>query len=421
MYLENFKIEKYFIVFLVLFEFTVYLSNDMIMPGMLQVTQEFNELSANIPLALTAFLLGGASIQIILGPLSDSFGRRKLMVFGAGFFFFSSICLYFSNSFSEFIFFRFLQGMGTCFIGVLGYVTVQELFSEKEAVVTISLMANVALIAPLLGPLLGGAYLEFFAWRGIFLITSVLSFISFIGLYFFMPETAHFQYIENKKFTKKADLSMLPNLNILNIFKTMQNILKNKAFLSGCCLAGLNGVPILSWIALSPNILMEKLELSSALYGFCQVPVFGGIILGTLCVSKLLNRFSLQEMVQKGSIFIFISILIMGISSIIFKENLFILILPMSLYGIGLGAYNSSLYRLILYSTNQAKGTVASLFSIITALFFAAGTKLVSLIDTSHQMVGFALFCSVCTLLALPFLFLFLKKSEKKDYETVSK
>ncbi|MBN9113956.1 MAG: MFS transporter [Pandoraea sp.] len=69
---------------LVLFEFAVYISNDMIMPGMPMVTREFGASADMTTLALTAAMLGNASLQWLLGPLADRFGRRRVLLGGHG-------------------------------------------------------------------------------------------------------------------------------------------------------------------------------------------------------------------------------------------------------------------------------------------------------------------------------------------------
>ncbi|HVT63039.1 MAG TPA: multidrug transporter MdfA, partial [Legionellaceae bacterium] len=60
-----------FAVFLVLYEFLTYIANDMIMPGMLSVVHTFQADESNVATSLTAYVLGGASLQLFLGPLSD--------------------------------------------------------------------------------------------------------------------------------------------------------------------------------------------------------------------------------------------------------------------------------------------------------------------------------------------------------------
>lgn len=71
---------------LVLFEFATYIAHDMIQPGMLIVTSEFSVGPEWVSTSLTAYLIGGVVLQWLLGPLSDKFGRRPVMLFGILFF-----------------------------------------------------------------------------------------------------------------------------------------------------------------------------------------------------------------------------------------------------------------------------------------------------------------------------------------------
>ena len=88
---------------LVLFEFSVYIANDMIQPGMLTVTHEFGASAAWMASAMTAFLLGGALFQWLFGPLSDRIGRRPVMLGGTLFFIISCLATLLSNSIESFI------------------------------------------------------------------------------------------------------------------------------------------------------------------------------------------------------------------------------------------------------------------------------------------------------------------------------
>lgn len=126
------KTEIFFVIFLLLYEFSVYIANDMIMPGMLHIVKEFSVSDSYIPSSLSAFILGGASLQVLLGPLSDRYGRRIVMLMGVTLFVLSNIANGFANSIEVFMISRFFQGMGICFIGVIGYATIQEMFEEKK-------------------------------------------------------------------------------------------------------------------------------------------------------------------------------------------------------------------------------------------------------------------------------------------------
>ena len=141
-----------FAFYLVVYEFLTYIANDMIMPGMINVVASFHGPESAIASSLTAYVLGGASLQLFLGPISDRYGRRPVMLFGAGFFFLCTVFIACSNSIDQFLAARFFQGMGLCFIVVIGYSALQEIFAEMDAIRLISIMANVSITAPLLAP-----------------------------------------------------------------------------------------------------------------------------------------------------------------------------------------------------------------------------------------------------------------------------
>ena len=111
---------------------------------------------------MTGFLLGGALLPWLVGPLSDHIGRRPVMLGGVAFFILSCMATLFSHDIWSFMLLRVLQGMGLCFISAVGYATIQEAYAEKTAVKVTALMANVALVAPLIGPVAGAAFIQVF-------------------------------------------------------------------------------------------------------------------------------------------------------------------------------------------------------------------------------------------------------------------
>src|SRR5581483_8516613 len=124
----------FYAAFLVAYEFLTYIANDMAMPAMIRVVSTFHGPETAIASSLTAYVLGGASLQIFLGPISDRYGRRPIMLFGVFFFFLFTIALAGSNSINQFLIMRFFEGMGLCFIVVIGYATLQEIFAEMDAI-----------------------------------------------------------------------------------------------------------------------------------------------------------------------------------------------------------------------------------------------------------------------------------------------
>ncbi|WP_348945047.1 MFS transporter [Chitinibacter sp. FCG-7] len=370
---------------LVLFEFATYISNDMILPGMPAVVREFGANPTLIPSAMTVCLLGGASLQWLLGPLSDRIGRRPVMLGGAIFFTLSCLGILWSQSFSVFLFFRFLQGMGLCFIGAVGYAAIQESFSEAMAVRVMAMMANVALIAPLIGPVAGAAVLQIADWRWIFIVVAITSALSLIGLWLRMPETSP---------------KLASPLRIGTLWQDYKMVYQNRRFVFGGLALGLNCVPLLGWIALAPVILMQNAGLSTLDYGLWQIPVFAGLIAGNIILAKFVTHIPIQRLIQLGT-----WPMMLGLFAALYllydAQNWLWLVFAMGLASVGMGMINAALYRLTLFASDQSKGTVAAALGMFNMVVFAAGIELLKWSYAHWGNASFTLICFACGLIAV--------------------
>ncbi|PAX00770.1 multidrug transporter MdfA, partial [Acinetobacter baumannii] len=113
-------------------------------------------------------------LQWLLGPLSDRIGRRPVMLTGVVWFIVTCLATLLAQTIEQFTLLRFLQGISLCFIGAVGYAAIQESFEEAVCIKITALMANVALIAPLLGPLVGAAWVHVLPWEMMFVLFAVL-------------------------------------------------------------------------------------------------------------------------------------------------------------------------------------------------------------------------------------------------------
>ncbi len=377
-----------FATFLVLYEFLTYIANDMLMPGMLEVVHSFHGPESAVATSLTAYILGGASLQLILGPISDWYGRRPVMLFGAAFFFVCTIIIACSNSMDQFLLARFFQGMGLCFIGVVGYATIQEIFDEMDAIRLISIMENVSTIAPLIGPLVGAAFILYFDWRTLFVVIGALSLIALWGLWQFMPESVG-QIKRDGQQIKPVSLS--PRVVVTNY----KNLLFNAPFMLSSIALGLLEVPYIVWIALSPVILVSDAKLSIIEYSLWQIPLFGALILGTWLLQRLTHRGTVKKITLIGSALSVAGLILIFLLPYAFN-NYFIWLMPgLILHFFGLGVTIAPLNRFILFSTSVGKGTTSALMSMFTMFIIAAGIELANVLYASHNNLIFGLYCAL--------------------------
>lgn len=346
---------------LVLFEFATYIAHDMIQPGMLLVTQEFGVGPEWVSTSLTAYLIGGVVLQWLLGPLSDKYGRRPVMLSGILFFILACILTTRVSSIETFIALRFVQGISLCFIGAVGYAAVQEAFDEALAVRMMALMANVALLAPLAGPLAGAAWLTAGGWRSMFWLFAACSAVAFCVLWRVMPETAG----------DRSHSVALPQLA-----RNYAQLGKDRMVIFGSFAIGLVFIPILTWVALSPVILMHDEGLSRMTYALLQLPVFLTMIVGNITLGKLAGRVPIEQPVKFAAWPILTGLGIALLANMLNGHSYLFLTAGLSLYAFGAGMVNAGLYRLTLYSSDAGKGSVAAMLGMISILTLAVGIEL---------------------------------------------
>ncbi len=346
---------------LVLFEFTVYIANDMIQPGMMAVIETFNASREWVPTSMTAYLAGGMVLQWLLGPLSDRRGRRPVMLAGVLFFIGACLGILLVNTMEQFIALRFLQGFGLCFIGAVGYATIQESYEESVCIKITALMANVALIAPLLGPLAGSLIVRFASWQVMFIVFALLAAIALAGLWRGMPETA-----------SRIGESLSP----VGLWQDYKTVLANRQFLCGAMAIGLSCLPLLSWLAQSPVILMGDQGLTSVEYGMLQIPIFGALILGNLTLARLSGRRTVDRLIQFGAAPIIGGLALAAVATLWSPGACLWMTAGMSLYAYGIGVANAGLYRLTLFSSPMSKGTVSAAVGMLTMLVYTLGIEL---------------------------------------------
>ncbi|WP_426445201.1 MFS transporter [Siccibacter colletis] len=379
---------------LVLYEFSTYIGNDMIQPGMLTVVEQYQAGVEWVPTSMTAYLAGGMFLQWLLGPLSDRIGRRPVMLAGVIWFMVTCLATLLAQNIEQFTALRFLQGISLCFIGAVGYAAIQESFEEAVCIKITALMANVALIAPLLGPLVGAAWIHVAPWEMMFVLFAVLAAISFFGLAKAMPETA----------TRLGE-----KLSMKELWRDYKLVLKNVRFVAGSLGIGFVSLPLLAWIAQSPVIIISGEGLSTYEYGLLQVPIFGALIVGNLVLAKLTARRTVRALIILGGGPIVLGLVLAAFATVFSAHAYLWMTAGLSVYAFGIGLANAGLVRLTLFASDMSKGTVSAAMGMLQMLIFTVGIEV-----SKHAWVGggnglFSLFNLACGILWLGLMVIFLR------------
>lgn len=369
---------------LVLFEFAVYLGNDLIQPAMLSVTRDFGVSSSWAPSAMSFYLLGGGCIAWLVGPLSDRIGRKKILLAGALSFAITCLLILLTSNIQSFLGLRFLQGMGLTVISAVGYAAVQENFEERTAIKVMAIMGNMTLFAPLLGPIIGAFMIDYVSWHWGFIGIAVLAVLAWLGLKVAMPNDQTSQLVKRPLNTIWSDFG--------KVFKNKRFIIMTSALPLAC-------LPIMLWISLSPIMLVEKLGFSSMQYGLAQIPVLGALILGSVILVKVVDKYPLGQTILFGLPTMLIGALIILIGLFIPSYFVWTLIIGMTIMSFGEGICFSVLYRLAMMSSDVSKGTVASAMSMLMMFSYFIVLELSRILFENYALVAFSLCCLLLILL----------------------
>jgi DHA1 family bicyclomycin/chloramphenicol resistance-like MFS transporter len=149
------------------------LTIDMYLPALPTIRDDLGTTSATVQLTLTGTLVGLALGQLVVGPLSDAFGRRRPLLAGAALHVVASLLVLVAPSIAVLGVLRVLQGVGTAAAGVVALAIVRDLFAGRAAATMLSRLFLVMGVAPVLAPTLGGEVLRFTSWRGVFAVLAV--------------------------------------------------------------------------------------------------------------------------------------------------------------------------------------------------------------------------------------------------------
>lgn len=401
-----------FASFLVLYQFLTYIANDMIMPGMIQVVHSFHASESAVASSLTFFILGGASLQLFLGPISDCYGRRPVMLVGSLIFLVFTFAIAQSHTIGQFLVARYFEGLGLCFTSVIGYATLQEILDEMDAIRLIAILSNIASLAPLLGPLAGATFILYFHWRGIFILIGLLALLACWGLWRFMPESIS---------ALKKDGTSIPRIPLTpkTIAHSYYSLITNPSFMLGALSNGLLNTPCIVWIAISPIIIVTQGHLSVIDYALWQLPIFIAGMLGNWYLRHLTYQNSVSKILLIGAIVTFLGLLTTCLLPLLINSNFQWLMPGLIIYSFGMGLTSAPLNRKVLFSTTVSKGTAYALISMISMCIQAIGVELASYVYRQHNNNHYGVYCIEIGIAFLLSLMVFLFLSQRAQNKAV--
>ena len=166
------------------------LAMDMMLPALPNIAQAFHITAANRPQAvLSTFMIGFGVGQFVMGPLSDRFGRRPVLLGGMVLYVIASLLAMSAPSFETVLLARALQGLGTAATRVIATSVVRDCYAGRRMASVMSLTMMVFIAVPVIAPSFGQAVMLLTQWRGIFIVLTLYGVLALIWSALRLPET----------------------------------------------------------------------------------------------------------------------------------------------------------------------------------------------------------------------------------------
>lgn len=309
---------KYMLVLITALVATGPISTDMYLPALPDIRAAFDTNTLGVQLTLSVFMTGMAFAQLIIGPLSDKFGRRPVLLIGLVLYFITSIACAMATSIEVLILARFFQAAGVSAGGVVGRAVIRDIHGPSEAARMLAYVASGIAVAPLVAPLIGGQLALVLGWPSIFWSMALIAVVLFLTTSSALGETNQW---------KKADA-----LNPKQFIRNYSILIKDASYRSFVLASALNFSGLFAFISGASFVLIEGLGLNIETFGFAFGFVVIGFMVGAQISARFTKRVGLERMIEIGGQLAIVSGIIGLAVQFIFPHSVFLVIMPMALY-----------------------------------------------------------------------------------------
>jgi DHA1 family bicyclomycin/chloramphenicol resistance-like MFS transporter len=253
-------------------------------PALPLLAQDFSSDISIAQMTVSLYMVGLACSQLTMGPLSDRFGRRPVLLGGLALMVVASIGCIFAQTLPQLIAFRFLQALGGASGMVISRAIIRDLYSRDRVGGMLSLVIAVMMIAQMLSPLAGGVIETALGWRAIFYAVTVGAVVVTFAIALALPET-------RRRGGPAAPGSFLTDVG---------SLIKSRAFGGYVLCQVLASAIIFTFAGGGPYVVVTQMGRSSAEYGAWFASSGLAYLAGNLFCVKFSPRHSLDRLIWFG-------------------------------------------------------------------------------------------------------------------------
>jgi MFS transporter, DHA1 family, multidrug resistance protein len=362
------------------------LAMDMMLPALPNIGSAFHiDVANRLQMVLSAFLIGFGVGQFVIGPLSDSFGRRPVLLGGMILYCIASLLAIAAPSFETLLLARALEGLGTAASRVIATSVVRDCYAGRRMASVVSLAMMVFIAVPVVAPSFGQAVMLLTQWRGIFVVLMLYGLLALLWSALRLPETLPVS--ERRPFAVGA---------VLDAFR---RTLTNRQTL-GYALAtgGIQG-SLFGYVFSSQQVFTGVYKLGHY-FPLAFAAIAAAIAVAGFLNARLVGRIGMRVISHGALVGSLVVALITFVAARmdVLPLSLFMALSALMMFSFGLTFANFT--ALAMEPQRQNAGTASSLYgSVTTLLGIGAGTVIGQ--DFDGTLVPFATGFLLCTLAAL--------------------
>ncbi|MDO5692816.1 MAG: multidrug effflux MFS transporter [Pseudomonadota bacterium] len=326
-------------------------SIDTYLPAFAAISKSLHATPVQMQQTLSAYLFGFAFMNLFHGALSDSFGRRPVILWGLVVFTLASVGCALSQTVGQLIFFRALQGL-SCGAGVVvSRAVVRDMFLPSEAQKVMSQITIFFGVAPAVAPIIGGVIAEYLDWHSIFWFLVGLGLVLWLANWRLLPETLHAQ--DRQPFLMR------------NLMRGYWQLLSDPRFM---LLALASGVPfngLFLYVLSAPAFLGEILQLKPTQFFWFFVLSITGIMTGSWLSGRMAGKVRPKNQIMRGFR------IMLGVSAINVVANALLAphagwsLLPIAVFSLGWALMVPVVTLLVLDLYPARRGMASSLQAVV--------------------------------------------------------
>ena len=322
-------------------------SIDTYLPAFAGIAQSLDASPVQMQQTLSAYLFGFAFMSLFHGAISDSFGRRPVVLWGLAAFTLASVGCALSQSIGQLIFFRAVQGLSTGAGIVVSRAVIRDMYPPSQAQKVMSQVTIFFGVAPAIAPMIGGWVLVHSNWHAIFWFLAVIGVLLWAAIFRLLPETLH--------------TTQRQPFEVKNLMAGYWQLGSDPRFI---LLALASGVPfngMFLYILSAPVFLGEHLHLLPQQFFWCFLMTIGGIMGGAMVSGRLAGKIAPKKQIRHGFVIMLVIGIINLVANIFFTAHVSWALIPLGIFSFGWALMVPVVTLLVLDLHPERRGMASSL------------------------------------------------------------